>query len=85
MGLKNVDKQNKNCLKRVNKKLERNQGFILFLLFVGMLSMIPEVSGRMAKFILMIDIETMTLAVRIFLTIVMTFATLPVIKNLKGE
>lgn len=87
MGLKKDVKQKNVCLKKDFKnKIEKATGKILLVLFVAMLIFIGETSERMAKFILMIELEDMILIVKTILYTTSIGAVLTGLKTqMKGE
>ena len=80
MDLKKEELQNKKCLKKVNSKKDI-QGKILLVFFFAWLSLIAIKSKELANFILMLDKETLAMAIQLILTGASVFATLPVLKN----
>lgn len=87
MGLRKDVKQKSLCLKKDFKsKIEKATGKILLILFVAMLIFIGETSERMAKFILMIELEDMILIVKTILYTTSIGAVLTGLKTqMKGE
>ncbi len=87
MGYKKEEKQKSLCLRKDFRKTLKNiEGKILLILFISMLVLLGEVSPRIANFILMIDIETMTLVVKTILYITAISGVLITLKSqMKGE
>ena len=85
MGYRKEGMPKKNYLKRINQAIEEKQGFIYFILFILMLSLIPPASERMARFILMIELETMTLIVKTLIYIVTILSVLITITKTRGK
>lgn len=69
MGYKKEGKKRRNYLKEFNNKVEEKQGFIFFMIFIVVLSIIPVASERLANFILMLDMEILAESFRYIFTV----------------
>ena len=91
MDLKREEKQKKNYSKKSNfikdkiaeidKKVEKYQGIVLFLLFIIVLGSIPGSSERFANYILMQEKETISEFIKTVLIIITILAELIMITS----
>lgn len=71
----------KNKIEEIDRKFEKYQGVILFLLFIIVLASIPGSSERFASYILMLEKETISEFIKTVLIIITIFAELIMITN----
>ena len=70
MGCRKEEMKKKKYFKGLNKKIEKKQGFIYFIVFIFMLSIIPVSSENLANYILMMELETLSNIFRYIFTFV---------------
>lgn len=71
----------KNKIEEIDRKFEKYQGVILFLLFIIVLASIPGSSERFANYILMQEKETISEFIKTVLIIITILAELIMITN----
>lgn len=68
MDLRNVEKKKRNLLWKINNKKEDIKGMLLVILFFTMIYLIKAVTPRMAQFVLMLELETLSTFFEVTLT-----------------
>lgn len=81
MDLRNVEKKKRNLLWRINNKKEDIKGMFLVILFFTMIYLIKAVTPRMAQFVLMLELETLSTFFEVTLTATFIVAILSGLKK----
>ena len=81
MDLRNVEKKKRNLLWKINNKKEDIKGMFLVILFFTMIYLIKSVTPRMAQFVLMLELETLSTFFEVTLTATFIVAILSGLKK----
>lgn len=81
MDLKREEKKKRNLLWEINNKKEDIKGMLLVILFFTMIYLIKAVTPRMAQFVLMLELETLSTFFEVTLTATFIVAILSGLKK----